>query len=84
MERDPAPPGRAERVGGGGHFGAADVTHTVTEDRDGSAGAVPSVRGYGGPFGAADVTHTVTEDRDGSAGAVPSVRGFGGHLGAPM
>jgi hypothetical protein len=30
----------------------ADVTHTVTEDRDGLAGAVPSVWGFGGHVGA--------------------------------
>jgi hypothetical protein len=58
--------------------------HTVTEDRDGSAGAVPSGGGFGGHLGAPTFMHTVTEDRDGSAGAVPSVGGFGGHLGAPM
>jgi hypothetical protein len=68
----------------GAMSGPPDVTHTVTEDRDGSAGAVPSAWGYGGHLGATDVTHTVTEDRDGSAGAVPSVWGYGGHLGAPM
>jgi hypothetical protein len=75
--------GATNAWGSGGHLGAPDIAHTVTEDRDGSAGAVPSVWGSGGHLGAPDIAHTVTEDRDGSAGAVPSVWGSGGHLGAP-
>src|SRR5438876_205588 len=38
--------------GSGGHVGAPDVAHAVTEDRDGCAGAVPSSGGSGGHVGA--------------------------------
>jgi hypothetical protein len=35
-----------------GHLGAPIIAHTLTEDRDGFAGAVPSGWGFGGHLGA--------------------------------
>ncbi len=59
----------------------------MTEDRDGSAGAVPSVWGLGGHVGApmsVDLPAVrVTEERHGFAGALPSGWGLGALSGPP-